>query len=267
MRWAVRGGGWTSKTHLACEQGRTVLTTVVTAGHRGHSPQFTTVLDRIRVTRCGPGRSRTRPQQALADRAYTSKANRATIRTARSRDSRGYGFVPAVSILPKRGGTALTDPLDTWLASAVAPHRIAQTITAMADAEPLNHPPTTSCGHRLDRADPGRPHPRGSRTPHHPAPDEPRRDHGPGNRARRHHHRAPRRRPSRQSRGLRLTRRPEERPGAAHRADSGDVPPDGREPAPYARVPAACPGSAGTRPTPSAAGRRRSSRGRQGRAT
>lgn len=104
MRWAVRGGGWTSKTHLACEQGRTVLTTVVTAGHGGHSPQFTTVLDRIRVTRCGPGRSRTRPQQALADRAYTSKANRATIRTARSRDSRGYGFVPAVSILPKRGG-------------------------------------------------------------------------------------------------------------------------------------------------------------------
>ncbi|MBQ1030395.1 recombinase zinc beta ribbon domain-containing protein [Micromonospora sp. C97] len=38
---------------------------------------------------------------------------------------------------------ALTDPLDSWLASAFAPHRIAQTITAMADAQPLNHPPTT----------------------------------------------------------------------------------------------------------------------------
>ncbi|WP_439427377.1 hypothetical protein [Micromonospora sp. LA-10] len=37
---------------------------------------------------------------------------------------------------------ALTDPLDTWLASA--PHRIAHTITAMADAQPLNQPPTTS---------------------------------------------------------------------------------------------------------------------------
>lgn len=38
---------------------------------------------------------------------------------------------------------ALTDPLDTWPASAFAPHRIAQTITAMAGAHPLNHPPTT----------------------------------------------------------------------------------------------------------------------------
>ncbi|MBO4142124.1 hypothetical protein J5U46_18385 [Micromonospora tulbaghiae] len=38
---------------------------------------------------------------------------------------------------------ALTDPLDTWLASAFAPHRIAQTITAMADAQPFSHPPAT----------------------------------------------------------------------------------------------------------------------------
>ncbi|MGW3897681.1 hypothetical protein ACWD6L_21085 [Micromonospora profundi] len=38
---------------------------------------------------------------------------------------------------------ALTDPLDTWLASAFAPDHIAQTITAMADAQPLNHSPTT----------------------------------------------------------------------------------------------------------------------------
>ncbi|MET8268823.1 IS5 family transposase [Micromonospora arida] len=73
-------GGWTTKTHLACEQGRKVLATVVTAGHRGDSPQFTTVLDRIRVTRSGPGRPRTRPQQVLADRAYTSRANRAYLR-------------------------------------------------------------------------------------------------------------------------------------------------------------------------------------------
>ncbi|WP_446214600.1 hypothetical protein [Micromonospora sp. IBSANI012] len=35
----------------------------------------------------------------------------------------------------------LTDPLDAWLASAFAPHRIEQTITAMADAQPLDHSP------------------------------------------------------------------------------------------------------------------------------
>ncbi|MEV4813298.1 zinc ribbon domain-containing protein [Micromonospora avicenniae] len=38
---------------------------------------------------------------------------------------------------------ALTDPLDTWLTSAFAPHRVEQTITAMADAQPLEHSPAT----------------------------------------------------------------------------------------------------------------------------
>ncbi|WP_337588129.1 zinc ribbon domain-containing protein [Salinispora pacifica] len=38
---------------------------------------------------------------------------------------------------------ALTDPLDTWLASAFAPQRLEHTITAMADAQPVAHPPAT----------------------------------------------------------------------------------------------------------------------------
>jgi putative transposase of IS4/5 family DUF4096 len=42
-------GGWTTKLHLACEQGRKTLAFVVTGGQRGDSPQFTTVLWRIRV--------------------------------------------------------------------------------------------------------------------------------------------------------------------------------------------------------------------------
>ncbi|MEV1286134.1 recombinase family protein [Micromonospora sp. NPDC049679] len=55
---------------------------------------------------------------------------------------------------------ALTDPLDTWLASAFAPHRIEQTITAMADAQPTEHssPPgsvaratITECDAKLER--------------------------------------------------------------------------------------------------------------------
>jgi transposase len=70
-------GGWTTKTHLACEQGRKVLAVVVTAGQRGDSPQFIAVLRRIRVARLGGGRPRTRPDLVLADKAYTSKANRA----------------------------------------------------------------------------------------------------------------------------------------------------------------------------------------------
>ncbi len=38
---------------------------------------------------------------------------------------------------------ALTDPLDTWLASAFAPQRLEHTITTLADAQPVAHPPAT----------------------------------------------------------------------------------------------------------------------------
>lgn len=49
---------------------------VLTAGQAGDSPQFATIVDRIRVPRKGPGRPRTRPDRVLADKAYSSKANR-----------------------------------------------------------------------------------------------------------------------------------------------------------------------------------------------
>ncbi len=73
-------GGWTTKTHLACEQGRKVLSIIVTAGQCGDSPQFAAVLDAIRVPRLGCGRPRRRPDAVLADRAYSSAANRAYLR-------------------------------------------------------------------------------------------------------------------------------------------------------------------------------------------
>ena len=73
-------GGLTTKLHLACEQGRKVLAFVVTAGQRGDSPQFTTVLQRIRVPRLGVGRPRCRPDRVLADKAYSSNANRGYLR-------------------------------------------------------------------------------------------------------------------------------------------------------------------------------------------
>jgi transposase len=73
-------GGWTTKLHLASEQGRKPLSMVITAGHRGDSPQFVPVLERIRVRRSGRGRPRTRPDRVLADKAYSSQANRAYLR-------------------------------------------------------------------------------------------------------------------------------------------------------------------------------------------
>jgi hypothetical protein len=73
-------GGFTTKIHLACEQGRKPLALVFTAGQRADSPQFTTVLAQIRVPRPGPGRPRSRPERVLADKAYSSRANRAYLR-------------------------------------------------------------------------------------------------------------------------------------------------------------------------------------------
>lgn len=72
-------GGLTSKLHVAVEQGQKLLALVITAGQRGDSPQFATVLSCIRVPRTGPGRPRTTPERVLADKAYSSKANRALL--------------------------------------------------------------------------------------------------------------------------------------------------------------------------------------------
>jgi transposase len=73
-------GGWTTKLHLGCEQGRKPLAMLLTAGQRGDSPQFTRVLACIRVPRLGGGRPRTRPDRVLADKAYSSRANREYLR-------------------------------------------------------------------------------------------------------------------------------------------------------------------------------------------
>jgi len=73
-------GGFSTKTHLACEQGQKPLSLLVTAGQRGDSPQFEAVLDGIRVDRLGPGRPRTTPDRVLGDKAYSSRANRRYLR-------------------------------------------------------------------------------------------------------------------------------------------------------------------------------------------
>ncbi|WP_218878124.1 transposase [Streptomyces sp. TLI_55] len=70
-------GGWTTKIHLACDQDQRPLSLLVTAGQRGDSPQFVTVLEGIRVPRAGRGRPRRLPLRVRADKAYSSRANRA----------------------------------------------------------------------------------------------------------------------------------------------------------------------------------------------
>ncbi|WP_435859323.1 IS5 family transposase [Streptomyces tanashiensis] len=73
-------GGFTTKLHLAVEQGQKPMSIVVTAGQRGDSPQFEPVLAMVRVPRLGPGRPRVRPDRVRADKAYASRKNRAYLR-------------------------------------------------------------------------------------------------------------------------------------------------------------------------------------------
>lgn len=75
--------GWTVKVYLACEQGRRPLSFLVTAGQRGDSPQFTPVIEAIRVPRPGGDRPRTRPDRVPTDKAYSSQANHAYRRRRR----------------------------------------------------------------------------------------------------------------------------------------------------------------------------------------
>jgi transposase len=73
-------GGWTTKIHLACEQNRRPLSMLLSAGQAGDSPRLAAVLAGIGVNQLGPGRPRTRPDRVLADKAYSSRANRAHLR-------------------------------------------------------------------------------------------------------------------------------------------------------------------------------------------
>ncbi|MBB3040707.1 putative transposase [Nocardioides soli] len=57
----------------------------VTAGQAGDSPLLRWLLADLAVARPGRGRPRTRPDQLLGDKAYSSRANRALLRSKRVR--------------------------------------------------------------------------------------------------------------------------------------------------------------------------------------
>ncbi|WP_432086404.1 IS5 family transposase [Streptomyces sp. bgisy095] len=73
-------GGFTTKLHLAVEQGQKPMSIVLTAGQCGDSPQFEPVLEKVCVPRIGPGRPRVRPNRVRADKTYASCKNRAYLR-------------------------------------------------------------------------------------------------------------------------------------------------------------------------------------------
>jgi len=73
-------GGLTTKIHLLCDgQGRP-LSLHLTAGNVNDTSELERLLDEVHVPRLGPGRPRTRPDQLVADKGYSSRANRQLLR-------------------------------------------------------------------------------------------------------------------------------------------------------------------------------------------
>ncbi|MFF3911102.1 IS5 family transposase [Streptomyces sp. NPDC001848] len=73
-------GGLTTKIHLACDGKGRPLAILLTPGQRHDSICARPLLERIRVPRIGPGRPRCKPDQVVADKAYSSRGFRAYLR-------------------------------------------------------------------------------------------------------------------------------------------------------------------------------------------
>ena len=73
-------GGLSTKIHLLADARCRPLGTVTTAGQRHDSLAFELLMDDLCVLRPGRGRPRRRPDEVLADKAYSSKAIRRHLR-------------------------------------------------------------------------------------------------------------------------------------------------------------------------------------------
>jgi transposase len=78
-------GGLTSKIHLLADSGCRPLARLTSAGQRHDSVAFLPLMARLTVARRGPGRPRTRPGRVLCDKAYSSSAIRAHLRSRKIR--------------------------------------------------------------------------------------------------------------------------------------------------------------------------------------
>ena len=73
-------GGLSTKIHLAADRRCRPVPRILTPGQHGDCPQFIPLMRAVRIARRGKGRPRTRPGRAMADKAYSSAANRAYLR-------------------------------------------------------------------------------------------------------------------------------------------------------------------------------------------
>ncbi len=73
-------GGLTTKIHALADGRGRLLVVLLTAGNVHDSRMFAALLAALKVAHAGPGRPRTRPDHLLADKGYSSRANRRLLR-------------------------------------------------------------------------------------------------------------------------------------------------------------------------------------------
>ncbi|CAH0282789.1 hypothetical protein SRABI26_03993 [Arthrobacter sp. Bi26] len=73
-------GGLTTKIHHLCDGKMRPLVILLGPGQGGDSPMFPNLLEALKVPKLGGGKARSRPDRALADKAYSSRANRELLR-------------------------------------------------------------------------------------------------------------------------------------------------------------------------------------------
>jgi transposase len=78
-------GGLSTKIHQFVDGRKRPLVIGLTAGQAADSPMLKHLLADLAVKRVGPGRPRTRPDDLLGDKAYSSRANRELLRAKRVR--------------------------------------------------------------------------------------------------------------------------------------------------------------------------------------
>lgn len=73
-------GGLSTKIHLAADARCRPVSRVLSAGQRHDSVAFDAVMSKVRIARRSRGRPRTRPDRVLADKAYSNKTIRGSLR-------------------------------------------------------------------------------------------------------------------------------------------------------------------------------------------
>ncbi|WP_408608329.1 IS5 family transposase [Actinocorallia populi] len=73
-------GGLTTKIHLVADRRCRPIARLTSPGQHADCPKFIPLMESIRIPRRGVGRPRKKPARALADKAYSSRANRRYLR-------------------------------------------------------------------------------------------------------------------------------------------------------------------------------------------